>query len=123
MTKVIPLVLLATFLNASGQIFFKKTSNSLPPPSLNSFSASYDFLRKVVAVPWVWLGLGLMGIGLASWLLAIAQADLSFVYLVGSLYYVLVFVMSRIFLGEKINSTKFLGTLLVGIGIILIARS
>ncbi len=123
MIKILFLVLLAEFFNSLGQILFKKSSNICAPATWNGAKTYFNFLKQVVAVPWIWAGLGLMAVGLFIWLWAIAQGDLSLVYPMGSLYYIFVLILARIFLGERVNKTKLFGTVLVGVGIILIARS
>ena len=55
--------------------------------------------------------------------MALAQADLSFVFPVGSIQYIFVLFGTSIFLGEKIDRMKLTGTLLVITGIILITLS
>jgi len=64
-----------------------------------------------------------MAIGLVIWLIALAQADLSIVFPIGSLQYILVLFLAHILLGEKIDRMKFIGTFLVVFGIILITIS
>ena len=123
MTKIFPLVLAAVFFNSLGQVLFKKASNLCGPTHLIGARAYLDFFKKVTAMPWIWMGLGLMSVGLLTWLLAISQADLSYVYPLGSLYYVFIFILARLFLGESLSRTKFTGVLLIGLGIILITRS
>lgn len=123
MTQIIPLVIFATFFNAMGQILFKKASNDCGTTHLSGTQSYFDFFKKVSAMPWIWLGFGLIGMGLLVWLLAISQADLSFVYPIGSLYYIFIFVLSRVFLGEEISPLKFVGALIIGAGILLITRS
>ena len=123
MTKIFPLVLSAAFFNSLGQVLFKKASNLCGPTHLSGIRAYLDFFKKVTAMPWIWMGLGLMGVGLLTWLLAISQADLSFVYPIGSIYYVFIFILARLFLGEALSRVKLAGVLLVGLGIFLITRS
>ena len=123
MTRILFFILSAELFNSFGQILFKKSSNICAPSDLNSLNAAFGFLIKVVAVPWIWIGLGLMTVGLFAWLMAIAQGDLSLVYPMGSLYYVFVLILARIFLGERVNKTKLFGTALVGAGIIIMTRS
>ena len=110
MIKIILLVLLSEVFTAIGQVFFKKTTNALEPYSLGGV------LRK----PSIWIGLVSMAIGLAIWLMALAEGDLSLVYPIGSLQFILILFSAHIFLNEKIDKMKFLGTLLVVFGIVLI---
>ena len=57
------------------------------------------------------------------WLVALAGSDLSIVFPLGSIQYVLVLFASQLFLKEKIDRKKLIGTLLVMVGVIAIARS
>lgn len=123
MTKIIFLVLLASLLNSSGQILFKKASNLCGPTHLSGSQTYFNFFKKVFTVPWLWFGFALMALALLTWLLAISKGQLSFIYPLGSVYYVFIFILSRIFLGEKFSRMKFAGALLIGVGIILITRS
>lgn len=113
MIKIILLVLLSEVFTAIGQILFKKTTNALE---------SYS-LRDVLTKPSIWIGLFSIAISLAIWLMALAEGDLSLVYPIGSLQFILVLFSAHIFLNEKIDKMKFVGTLLVVFGIILITIS
>lgn len=110
MIKIILLVLLSEVFTAIGQILFKKTTNALE---------SYN-LRDVLTKPSIWIGLTSVAISLAIWLMALAEGDLSLVYPIGSLQFILILFSAHIFLNEKIDKMKFLGTLSVVFGIILI---
>jgi drug/metabolite transporter (DMT)-like permease len=109
--------------NTLGQIFFKKSANRLAEPSLKGLGAYTRFLGDVFRVPYIWIGLGLMGAGLVVWMMALTCADLSFVYPVGSMQYIFVLVFSHFLLGEKIDRMKLIGTLLVVCGITCIGLS
>ena len=61
--------------------------------------------------------------GVVLWLVALAQNNLSLMYPLGSMQYLLTLLAARIFLGEKIDRPKLAGTFLVVSGIILIATS
>jgi uncharacterized membrane protein len=57
------------------------------------------------------------------WLIALAQGDLSLVFPIGSIQYIFVLFSAHIFLNEKIDRMKLIGTFLVVAGIILITIS
>ncbi len=123
MVRVIFFILLSEIWNTAGQIFFKKGTNALEVPHLKNFQAYLEFMRNILKIPAIWLGLSSMAVGLVIWLIALSQGDLSFVFPIGSLQYILILLAARIFLGEKIDRMKLLGTLLVTAGIILITLS
>jgi len=123
MVKIVILVLLAEVFTAFGQILFKKSTNALESYSLRGVNTHLRFLREVLSKPSVWTGLFSMAIGLAIWLVALAQGSLSVVFSIGSLQYVLILFLAHFFLGEKIDRMKLMGTFMVMFGIILITLS
>jgi drug/metabolite transporter (DMT)-like permease len=123
MMKILLLILVAEVWNTAGQIMFKKSANSLEMRSLKGFKTKIAFLKDVFTNPLIWIGFGSMTVSLAIWMVALAGADLSFVFPVGSLQYIFILVAAYIFLGEKIDRMKLAGTLLVVLGIVLIAVS
>jgi uncharacterized membrane protein len=123
MLKILGFVLIAEIFIASGHTLMKKATNSLDAHGLQDANSYLCFLGKVLSKPVLWLGLLTMIVGLIAWLFALSGAALSVVYSLGSLQYVLILVMAHIFLGEKIDTMKLLGTFLVVFGIILITLS
>lgn len=123
MIKIFLLVLLAEMLTVVGQILLKKSANSLDTYDLHKIEAHIRFLKDVLSRPSLWAGFFMMALGLLAWLFALAQGDLSLVFSLGSMQYLLILVLAHYFLGEKIDKMKTTGTLLVIAGIILIAMS
>jgi len=123
MVKIILLVILSEVITVIGQILFKKSTNSLGVYSLRDKGARIRFLSEISRQPSLWLGLLAIILGLMVWLVAIANGDLSLVFPIGSLQYILILFLAHIFLGEKIDRTKLIGTLLVMVGIVFISIS
>ena len=123
MVKIIFLVLLSEAITVIGQILFKKSTNTIGVYNLRSRRDRIRFLSEIFTRPYLWLGLLTMVIGLIVWLLAIAQGDLSLVFPIGSLQYILILFLAHKFLGEKIDRMKLIGTLLVMAGIVLMSIS
>ena len=123
MIKIILLVLMAEIAGTAGQILFKKGTGRLDRQNFKRFNTYFEFIKKILEIPVIWLGLFLMGSGLFFWLVALAGSDLSVVFPLGSMQYVLILVASQLFLKEKIDRKKLIGTLLVMAGIMAVARS
>ena len=121
--KVILLIILSEVLNVAAHILFKKSANTVDVASIRGVSGHVNYLKKLLADKLIWVGFGFQVLCVATWLLALAQADLSFVFPVGSIQYIFVLFTAHIFLGEKIDRMKLTGTLLVVAGIILITMS
>jgi len=124
MLKIILLVILAEIFTAVGQVLLKKSANAAEAShDLRRLDGHARFLKDVLTQPTLWGGFVAMAAGLIVWIIALAQGDLSLVFPIGSLQYVLILFSAHFFLGEKIDKMKFLGTFLVVLGIVLIAMS
>jgi drug/metabolite transporter (DMT)-like permease len=123
MVKIILLVLLSESITVIGQILFKKSTNNIGTYNLRDGSDRIRFLAEIFTTPQLWLGLLAMALGLIVWLFAIAQGNLSLVFPIGSVQYILILFLAHKFLGEKIDRMKLIGTLLVMAGIVLMSVS
>ena len=123
MIKILILILAAEIVTAIGQVLFKKSTNALEVYSLRGLSSHTRFLGEVLSKPSIWIGILSMAIGLVIWLIALAQGELSVVFSIGSLQYILILFLAHFFLGEKIDAMKLAGTFLVVLGIIFITIS
>jgi len=121
--KIILIILFGELWGTAGQVLFKRSVNSLEAPDLRSFKSYLAFARDILRMPAVWSGFGMIGIGVAIWLMALAQANLSLAFPIDSMQYIVALIFSRIFLGERIDNMKLLGTLLIIAGIVLVAMS
>jgi len=121
MVKIILLVLVAEAFTAVGQILLKKGANNLRAHSFDTVNGHLRFLGEAVSAPFVWMGLAALAASLVFWLMALAGGDLSLVFPMGSIQYIIILFLAHTFLGERITAAKFAGTFLVSLGIILIA--
>ncbi len=121
--KIIILVLLAEIWVGVGQVLLKKSTNAVESYSLRSAGAIVRLVSDVIKMPSIWIGFFAMVVGLAFWLVALAEGDLSLVFSIGSIQYILILFAAHFLLGEKIDRMKLCGTLLVIFGIILITIS
>ena len=121
--KVILLILLSEIWNVTGQIIFKKSTNTIDAGSMRGLSGHVKYIQNALTKNSIWLGFGFQVLCVATWILALAQADLSFVFPVGSIQYIFVLFGTYIFLGEKIDRMKLTGTFFVITGIFLITLS
>ena len=123
MIKIVLLVLMAEICVAVGQTLFKKSTNTIEVHSLKDVSTIVRFLMDILAKPYIWVGFLCIAGGLVMWLIALAQGDLSLVYPISSLQYILILFSAHIFLHERVDAMKLIGTFLVIFGIILAALS
>ena len=121
--KVLFFILLSEIFNVTGQIIFKKSTNTIDAGSMRGIAGHAGYLRSALTKNSIWLGFSFQILCVASWLMALAQADLSFVFPAGSIQYIFILFGAHIFLGEKIDRMKVAGTVLIVAGITLLALS
>lgn len=80
-------------------------------------------LSTVLLNPYVLLGFVMYALSTIFWLIALSKKELSFVYPFISLTYIIVLVLSSLVLKESMGVNKLVGTLIIIIGLIIIARS
>lgn len=86
---------------------------------------AFSPLDYVIAIfnPWVMLGVVLLIIWMLSRMALLSWADLSYVLPLTAIGYVLSALMGRFFLGEQVSPERWAGTVLVFLGITLVART
>ncbi len=82
--------------------------------------AIVKFVFRALRVKWTWIGVGLMAIGFFSLLGILAFENVSFVVPVTALSYVAGAFGGMFFLGERVNSRRWLGIALVCVGVTLV---
>jgi len=88
-------------------------------PSLRA-GAVLDLILRALRVPWMWVGVGMMATAFFALLAALSIFNVSYVVPVTALSYVAGAFGSTAFLGERVNSQRWLGVLLVAIGVTLV---
>lgn len=121
MSKYIPFILFTVLTNAAAQVLLKQGMLSLGPLT---FSAETAIARvfQIVFNPWVFAGLSMFVISMASHLFVLSKVDLSFAYPFLSLGYVVVALVAWMVFKEDIGAYKIAGIALICAGTILIAQ-
>jgi drug/metabolite transporter (DMT)-like permease len=88
-------------------------------PSLRPIEVAKVILRAL-RVPWMWLGVGMMALAFFSLLGALSIYNVSFVVPVTALSYVAGAFGGVVFLRENVSSQRWLGVLLISIGVALV---
>ena len=121
MTKYIPFILFTVFTNAAAQVMLKKGVMTLGGVSL----AGGNPILKVLEIafqPYVFFGLVLYVVAMASHLYVLSKVDLLFAYPFLSLAYVAVAVAAWLLFGENLNALRIAGIGFICIGTVLIAQ-
>ena len=117
--NTIVIIIVGVIFAALGQVSWKLGMTQAGQLStLNLASLSAALLN-----PLVLLGFIMYGLSTIFWLIALSKKDLSYVYPFISLTYILVLLLSSLVLKESIGVNKVIGTLIIIIGLIIIARA
>lgn len=73
--------------------------------------------------PFVMLGISLYGVGTVLWLFALKQLDLSLAYPFVGISFIMVFILGVAFLDEPFSINKLMGTFIIIIGLLVMART
>jgi drug/metabolite transporter (DMT)-like permease len=121
MSKYIPFILFTVLTNAAAQVMLKQGMLALGG-SLDA-TALIPRIFQTVFSPWVFAGLVMFVISMASHLFVLSKVDLSFAYPFLSLAYVVVAVVAWLLFKEEIGGYKIAGIAFICIGTVLIAQS
>ncbi|HEX5226338.1 MAG TPA: EamA family transporter [Bryobacteraceae bacterium] len=103
-----------------GELFVSKAMQVTGAlPSFHPAEVVRVILRGL-RVPWMWLGVAMMALAFFALLGALARYNVSFVVPVTALSYVTGALGGAMFLRERIGSGRWLGILLVAIGVTLV---
>lgn len=107
---------------ASGQIILKYGVSKLGemPTKIDDGAV---FLFRALLNPLVILSLMLAFVGALAWIATVSKVELSFAYPFTSLGYVLVLLFSSLIFKEQIPTMRWIGVLIIGIGVFVVSRS
>lgn len=120
--SIILLIFTTSVFDTINQLFLKSSIDSLDE-NINSVRKVIRFIYRLLFLPKVWFGFTFCCISLLIWLFVLSKADLNFAFSADSMHYILIAFASRIFLKEKVGFKRWLGTLFIILGIVLMAWS
>lgn len=119
---VLALIVFSVSCSAVAQILLK-IGMSLPSTSSALASGSFqNVMWAIIINPWVIGGLGLYFFGAVVWLFVLARVEVSYAYPFVALGFILTLFLGKVFMGDTVTLVRVLGTALVGLGVVLIAR-
>ncbi len=114
-------IITAVTIGALSQLLLKKGLNLLG--NLDFSAGLIAVYSRIFCSTWIVGGLVAYGISLFFWLYALSKVDLSFAYPFLAFSYVLVLLLSWIFLGENIPTIRIIGVVVICAGVYLVAQS
>ena len=119
---ILLLIVLTSLCDTASQLFLKSSINSLSL-KIDGIKKALAFIFKLIRIPWVWWGFLFSTLSLLIWLFVLSKADLNFAFSLDSMHYIFIALASRLFLKEKVGIQRWLSTLLIVVGIILVTLS
>lgn len=117
------LVLICVFVGAFGQIIWKQGMSKMDKIQGVEDLLDIKMIINMFANKYVLLGMLLYGSAFVLWLSAMSTLDISFMYPLLSLAYVITAIMAVLFLGEQVSAVRWAGIIMVVMGCLLISRS
>ncbi len=115
--KTVVALILTIFAQATGNIFLSMKMKEI---GSNDWSV---FLARAVGSPTLWFGTALLIVSFIFFAAALSWADLSFVVPAVSAEVVVNVFCANYFLEEVVSLTRWMGVLLISVGVILVLRS
>ena len=104
----------------TGQLLMKRGMMAI-----GAFPVS-ELISKLIPMflnPFVFLGFAAFGLSSIFWLAVLSRLDLSLVYPMVSIGYVIIALLSWAFFGEAVSALRWAGIFVICVGVILISRS
>ncbi len=120
--KYIPFILFTVMTNAAAQLMLKYGMIQMGEITFAGVNPVLRILQ-IVFSPWIFFGLSVFVISMASHLFVLSKVDLSFAYPFLSLAYVAVAVLAWYLFGEDLNALRIAGIGFICVGTVLIAQS
>ena len=117
------LVLICVILTPMGQIMLKSGMSQVGEITSVKQLFNPGTLFHMFTNPYVLGGISLSAVALVLWLGAMSTLDISFMYSLGSLSFVVLAIIALVFLKEDITLIRWIGIFVVAIGCFLISRT
>lgn len=122
LTFIMLLIISTSICDTISQLFLKTSINSLNA-SITSIKKIFGFIIRLVLIPKVWIGFIFSCLSLFIWLFVLSKADLNFAFSLDSMHYIFIALASSLILKEKVEFKRWVGTILVVLGIVLVTLS
>jgi drug/metabolite transporter (DMT)-like permease len=122
MAKWIVQIIISLTLGVAGQLLFKEGATKMNV-TFSGADGIVQLIGRMMANPWLILGVICYGISTFFWILVLKEKDLSMVYPMIASGYILVVLFSWLVRHESISAGRWMGSLVIALGVFLISRS
>lgn len=121
--KILLLLITSDVLETAIHFFFKKSALAETEFSVVDLGSAIVFLKAVFSSPFLWAGLLTAATVFIIWSTILSKIDLSVAVPIASFSYILVPVVSVIFLHEQISALRWAGISFILMGVIFVSLS
>ena len=121
--KILLLLIASDILETAVHFFFKKSTFGSSQGQVTDLASMSDFLKVTFSSPFLWVGLLTVAAVFILWSMILSKIDLSVAVPIASFSYILIPLVSIIFLHEQISALRWLGVFFVLSGVILVSLS
>ena len=122
-TKTYVLLFLLVLLGSVGNTILSKGMKDVGDLDISHMAAMEAGAVRVLSSGTVWVGIALMLLFMVCHMLVLSWADYSFVMPFSAIAYALVPVLAYLFLGEHVSVARWIGILLIFLGVLFINRT
>jgi multidrug transporter EmrE-like cation transporter len=119
----IGLILVSVLFAVSGQLTLKSAMTNIPAIGARQVKTPGATIKRVAKQPRLWVGLFLFGVSAIFWLVVLTRLPLSVAYPFVGVTYIIVVVWSRFVLDEAVPPLRWLGVVMVALGIAVVGLS
>ena len=117
------LLLLAMTATTFGDIFMARLLRPYEGTVVTSASQVLHIALAVVTAPTFWIAVACFATFYFTWMSVLSYEDLSFALPMTATTYIFNALLAGPMLGEKVNLTRWIGTLIIGLGVVIVSLS
>ncbi len=121
--KILLFLILTDILETSAQLFFKKTATPECGLVIKSIYDIFIFIKTAFLSPYLWIAFLSVFLIFVIWSAILSKIDLSVAVPVASFSYILIPIVSIVFLHEKITFLRWFGIFFILLGVIFVSAS
>lgn len=121
--RTILVLFIAICAQTLGDVFLTRGMRSVGEVNTLDVAELFQIGLRVFTTPYIWLGILILSIFFGLYLIALSWADLSYVLPVTAFGYVLNAFMSWQMLGERVSFVRWLGTVIICVGVAVVSRT
>lgn len=118
--KSVPLILVSIALAIAGQMFLKVGMDQMG--KANKVGINVASLVKMASTPVIIVGLFFYAVSAVLWMIVLSQVNLSYAYPFLGLTYVIIPFLTKYFFQEQIPPLRWVGVLVVFVGVLISAK-